>query len=65
VLLLQAQSAAFADVDSGRVRKVIVATNIAETSVTVPGVRFVVDTGYVKQKVQYTLYVFMLQSAGL
>lgn len=26
------------------------ATNIAETSVTVPGVRFVVDPGYVKQK---------------
>jgi hypothetical protein len=43
----------------------LLATNIAETSVTVPGVRFVVDTGYVKQKVQYTLYVFMLQSAGL
>lgn len=26
------------------------ATNIAETSVTVPGVRFVIDPGYVKQK---------------
>jgi ATP-dependent RNA helicase DHX8/PRP22 len=31
-------------------RKCIVATNIAETSVTVPGVRFVVDAGFVKQK---------------
>jgi hypothetical protein len=30
------------------VRKVIVATNIAETSVTLSGVRFVVDTGKVK-----------------
>lgn len=29
---------------SGR-RKVVVATNVAETSITVPGVRFVVDTG--------------------
>ncbi len=32
------------------VRKCVVCTNIAETSVTVPGVSFVVDTGYVKQK---------------
>jgi len=31
-------------------RKVILSTNIAETSVTVPGVRFVVDTGMVKIK---------------
>jgi hypothetical protein len=28
----------------------IVATNIAETSITVPHVRFVVDCGYAKQK---------------
>ncbi|HBI14468.1 MAG TPA: ATP-dependent RNA helicase HrpA [Desulfobulbaceae bacterium] len=28
-----------------RLRKVIVATNIAETSLTVPGIRFVIDTG--------------------
>ncbi len=31
-------------------RKVVVSTNIAETSVTVPGVRFVIDCGFVKQK---------------
>lgn len=30
--------------------EVVLATNIAETSVTVPGVRFVIDPGYVKQK---------------
>jgi ATP-dependent helicase HrpA len=28
-----------------RARKIIVATNIAETSLTIPGIRFVVDTG--------------------
>lgn len=32
-------------------RKVILATNIAETSVTIPGVRFVIDPGLVKARV--------------
>lgn len=36
-----------------RTRKVIIATNIAETSVTVPGVRFVIDSGKCKKK-QYS-----------
>jgi HrpA-like RNA helicase len=31
-------------------RKIILATNIAETSVTVPGVRFVIDTGLSKRR---------------
>uniref|UniRef100_A0A915CK79 RNA helicase n=1 Tax=Ditylenchus dipsaci TaxID=166011 RepID=A0A915CK79_9BILA len=31
-------------------RKVIFATNIAETSITIPGIRIVVDSGKVKQK---------------
>lgn len=31
-------------------RQVILATNIAETSITVPGVRYVVDTGFVKAR---------------
>lgn len=32
-------------------RKVVVATNIAETSVTIDGIYYVVDPGFVKQKV--------------
>lgn len=32
-------------------RKCIVSTNIAETSLTVDGILYVIDTGYVKMKV--------------
>jgi ATP-dependent RNA helicase DHX8/PRP22 len=32
-------------------RKIVLATNIAETSITIPGIRFVVDTGFMKLKI--------------
>ena len=32
-------------------RKIVLATNIAETSVTIPGIKFVIDTGLQKLKV--------------
>jgi pre-mRNA-splicing factor ATP-dependent RNA helicase DHX38/PRP16 len=43
------QSKIFDPVTKGT-RKCIVATNIAETSLTVDGIRYVIDTGYIKMK---------------
>ncbi|KAK8042093.1 helicase associated domain-containing protein [Apiospora rasikravindrae] len=48
-LSMQAQQAAFRPAPKFT-RKVILSTNIAETSVTVPGVRFVIDSGKAKVK---------------
>ncbi|KAF3015552.1 putative ATP-dependent RNA helicase dhr2 [Neopestalotiopsis sp. 37M] len=49
-LSVQAQQAAFQPAPTKFTRKVILATNIAETSVTVPGVRHVIDCGKAKVK---------------
>ena len=43
----QEQSRVFAP---GRGRRVVLATNVAETSLTVPGIRYVVDTGLARVK---------------
>lgn len=49
-LSMEAQHKAFQPTKDKNTRKIVLATNIAETSVTVPGVRFVVDCGKAKVK---------------
>jgi ATP-dependent RNA helicase DHR2 len=49
-LSMDAQREAFLPVRAPMTRKIVLATNIAETSVTVPGVRYVVDSGKAKIK---------------
>jgi ATP-dependent RNA helicase DHR2 len=44
------QQRVFAPIKGNNTRKVVLATNIAETSVTVPGVRYVIDCGKAKIK---------------
>ena len=43
------QARVFAPAPAG-VRKCVLATNIAETSITIPGVKYVIDTGKCKEK---------------
>uniref|UniRef100_A0A7S4F4I0 RNA helicase n=1 Tax=Chrysotila carterae TaxID=13221 RepID=A0A7S4F4I0_CHRCT len=58
------------DKAEGGARKVIVATNIAETSLTVDGIKYVIDAGYCKLKVYNSrmgmdsLSVFPVSQAG-
>ncbi|GAB1310983.1 Salivary acidic proline-rich phosphoprotein 1/2 [Madurella fahalii] len=49
-LSMEAQHEAFQPIKGSFTRKVVLATNIAETSVTVPGVRYVIDCGKAKVK---------------
>ncbi|KAI9219491.1 P-loop containing nucleoside triphosphate hydrolase protein [Blastocladiella britannica] len=49
-LPLSAQRSVFDAIPTGYTRKVVLSTNIAETSVTLPGVRYVVDHGLAKIK---------------
>lgn len=49
-LSIDGQREAFLPVPAKFTRKIVLATNIAETSVTVPGVRYVVDCGKAKMK---------------
>lgn len=47
---VQEQQAVFEPVRHKGIRRIILATNIAETSITIPDVVYVVDTGRVKEK---------------
>ena len=46
----QEQSRVFAPHQGGNTRRVVLATNVAETSLTVPGIRYVVDSGLARFK---------------
>ena len=43
------QQKVFAEYPPGT-RLIVVATNVAETSITIPGIRYVVDTGRQKER---------------
>ena len=41
----------FKEVEMTNVRLVVVATNVAETSLTIPGIKYVIDSGRTKEKI--------------
>lgn len=47
-LSAEEQSLVFAQSARGGARRVVLATNVAETSLTVPGIRFVIDPGFAR-----------------
>jgi HrpA-like RNA helicase len=47
------QQQAFIPPDPQRYRKVVLATNIAETSITVPFIKYVIDPGVVKARLPH------------
>lgn len=40
------------------VRKIVLATNIAEASVTIPGIKYIIDTGMVKERYRNNFVFF-------
>eukprot|EP00002_Diphylleia_rotans_P025745 TRINITY_DN5101_c0_g1_i1.p1 TRINITY_DN5101_c0_g1~~TRINITY_DN5101_c0_g1_i1.p1 ORF type:complete len:937 (+),score=159.92 TRINITY_DN5101_c0_g1_i1:60-2870(+) len=49
-LTTEEQKRVFQKCDDQRQRKIVIATNIAATSITIEGIKYVVDSGLVKQK---------------
>lgn len=58
------QHSAVFEVPSTRKRKIIFATNVAETSITLPRIRYVIDSGFVKQRLMNCLSVVPISRAS-